>query len=189
MSFERHLQALGVDLATAFERLDVPVALADPAGVLLWQNAAAVALVGDLRGTRFASIVPDYREQSRAGLARTTTGHNPVSEAGIVIRDAAGVRRRIETVNIALTNGDGVVGVLGIVTAVAPGAAHSPHRLTPRLLETLRLLADGCSTDEIAARLGVTRETARNYIRRLLRALDVHSRLEAVVRGREAGLI
>jgi DNA-binding NarL/FixJ family response regulator len=35
----------------------------------------------------------------------------------------------------------------------------------------------------------VTRETARNYIRRLLRALGVHSRLEAVVRGREAGLV
>jgi DNA-binding CsgD family transcriptional regulator len=61
--------------------------------------------------------------------------------------------------------------------------------LTPRQHETLRLLAQGLSTEEVASSLGVTRETARNYIRRLLRTLGVRSRLEAVVRGRELGLI
>jgi DNA-binding CsgD family transcriptional regulator len=65
----------------------------------------------------------------------------------------------------------------------------APTHLTPRQHETLRLLAQGLSTEEIAARLGVTHETARNDIRRLLRGLGVRSRLEAAVKGRELGLI
>lgn len=63
-----------------------------------------------------------------------------------------------------------------------------PH-LAPRQLQTLRLLAAGRSTNELALELGVTRETARNYVRRLLKSLGVHSRIEAVARGRETGLL
>src|SRR5438477_427555 len=68
---------------------------------------------------------------------------------------------------------------------------HEPLRpaRAPRLHETLRLLAEGSSTEAIATTLGVTRESARNYIRLLLRALGAHSRLEAVARGRELRLL
>ncbi len=79
--------------------------------------------------------------------------------------------------------------MLNIVKEVVPDGGAAPGRLTPRQNETLHLLAAGLTTEQIAERLGVSRETARNYIRRLLRALGVHSRLEAVVRGREDGLI
>jgi DNA-binding NarL/FixJ family response regulator len=48
----------------------------------------------------------------------------------------------------------------------------------------LRLLEHGRSTDQIAEELHLSIETVRNHIRRLLRALDVHSRLEAVAVGR-----
>ena len=44
-------------------------------------------------------------------------------------------------------------------------------------------------TEAIASRLGVAVETARNHIRAVLRELGVHSRLEAVVAGRERGLL
>jgi two-component system nitrate/nitrite response regulator NarL len=82
------------------------------------------------------------------------------------------------------------VGVLNIVQDVMTDVSGpAPKGLTPRQHETLHLLASGMSTEQIAGSLGVTRETARNYIRRLLRTLGVHSRLEAVVRGQEAGLL
>ena len=64
-------------------------------------------------------------------------------------------------------------------TATAP-----PPHLTPRQVEVLRLLEQGRSTKQIAAELHVSTETVRNHIRRLFRALGVHSRLEAVAAAR-----
>jgi DNA-binding NarL/FixJ family response regulator len=179
-----------VDLVSVLERLDAPVALADPSGTLLWQNPTSVACFGDRRGTRFAGIPPDYRHQMKASLARKSMGLDKVSEVGLVLAGADGEQKRIEMISFSLMNGERLVAILGVVTTIADGNSYGGQtRLTPRLHETLRLLAAGLSTEEIAAQLGVTRETARNYIRRLLRALGVRSRLEAVVRGRETGLI
>jgi two-component system, NarL family, nitrate/nitrite response regulator NarL len=67
--------------------------------------------------------------------------------------------------------------------------AGTAPELTARQYETLALLADGLGTPDIAARLGIAEETARNHIRALLRQLDVHSRLEAVVRAYRLGLL
>jgi DNA-binding NarL/FixJ family response regulator len=61
--------------------------------------------------------------------------------------------------------------------------------LTKRQLEVLRLLAEGRSTDEIATKLGLSTATVRNYVANLLLRLGVHSRLQAVVVARKAGLI
>jgi DNA-binding NarL/FixJ family response regulator len=61
--------------------------------------------------------------------------------------------------------------------------------LTKRQLEVLRLLAEGRSTDEIATKLGLSTTTVRNYVANLLLRLGVHSRLQAVVVARKAGLI
>ena len=70
-----------------------------------------------------------------------------------------------------------------------PLPALPARELTPRQAEVLRHLASGCSTDQIAARLGISVETVRNHIRDLLKRLGVHSRLEAVVEGRRRGLV
>jgi DNA-binding NarL/FixJ family response regulator len=63
-----------------------------------------------------------------------------------------------------------------------------PH-LTKRQLEVLRLLAEGRSTAEIATALGLSQTTVRNYVANLLVALGVHTRLQAVIAARRAGLI
>jgi DNA-binding NarL/FixJ family response regulator len=63
----------------------------------------------------------------------------------------------------------------------------APH-LTPRQLEVLRLLDEGLSTTEIAAELGLSQTTVRNYVANLLAALGAHTRLQAVVAARKAGL-
>jgi len=49
----------------------------------------------------------------------------------------------------------------------------------------LRLLEQGRSTKQIAQELHLSSETVRNHIRHLLRALGVHSRLEAVAIARQ----
>jgi len=50
-------------------------------------------------------------------------------------------------------------------------------------------LAQGASTVQIADRLVISTETVRNHVRALLRALRVHSRLEAIVEARRRGLL
>jgi RNA polymerase sigma factor (sigma-70 family) len=60
--------------------------------------------------------------------------------------------------------------------------------LTPRQTEVLRLLEYGRSTHQIAEELNLSRETVRNHIRHILKALGVHSRLEAVALARHEHL-
>ena len=61
-----------------------------------------------------------------------------------------------------------------------PGANTRTAELTARELETLRLLAAGSTTAEIAHHLCISADTVRTHIRNILNKLDSHSRLEAV---------
>lgn len=61
--------------------------------------------------------------------------------------------------------------------------------LTAREREVLGLMCEGRSDAEIAARLGVSRNTVRNHVAALYAKLDVHRRGDAIVWGRERGLI
>ena len=61
--------------------------------------------------------------------------------------------------------------------------------LTPREKEVLRLMAEGISSRDIAARLGISYTTVRTHIRSLGSKLGVHSKLEAIVKARELALI
>ena len=63
------------------------------------------------------------------------------------------------------------------------------ERLTPREKEVLRLIAEGLSSRSIAAELGISYTTVRTHIRSLGSKLGVHSKLEAIVKARELGLI
>lgn len=51
--------------------------------------------------------------------------------------------------------------------------------LTEREWEIMRCLVDGMTTDQMAAELGVQRNTVRTHIHNLLTKLGVHSRLQA----------
>jgi DNA-binding NarL/FixJ family response regulator len=93
----------------------------------------------------------------------------------------------VEISAVPLMNGERVVGVFGLLEGSPDERPAAPHRhLTPRQVEVLRLLEQGCSTRQIADELHVSTETVRNHIRRLFRALGVHSRLEAVAASRAA---
>jgi DNA-binding CsgD family transcriptional regulator len=61
--------------------------------------------------------------------------------------------------------------------------------LTAREQETLVLLAGGASTEEVGERLGVTRNTVRNHVQRILDKLGARSKLEAVAIARRDGLL
>lgn len=61
--------------------------------------------------------------------------------------------------------------------------------LTPRQREVLSLLAEGCSNQEIAARLGIKESTVEQHATNIYRKLGVGSRLEAVLWAKAHSMI
>ena len=59
--------------------------------------------------------------------------------------------------------------------------------LSAREIEVIRLVADGCSNDEIGHRLGVTSKTVEGHIGRLFVRTKVHSRTELAIRAVREG--
>jgi LuxR family maltose regulon positive regulatory protein len=68
-----------------------------------------------------------------------------------------------------------------------PAALDEP--LTDRELDVLQLLAAGYSNQAIATKLVVAVGTVKRHVANILGKLEVHSRLQALARARELGLL
>ena len=179
---------VGGDVEQALENVGVPSYVLDSTGIVRWINPAAERLLGDIRGRHYTTLVaPEEKRGARERFAQKMLGTTVASEASGDLVSAAGTRVPVEVSAVTLKDGERVVGVFGLIEERPDESptAPPPH-LTPRQVEVLRLLEQGCSTKQIAAELHLSSETVRNHIRRLLQALGVHSRLEAVAVARAA---
>lgn len=70
----------------------------------------------------------------------------------------------------------------------AAGAAERLVTLTRREREVLSMMVEGADRTRIATELFISPETVRTHIQRILRKLDVHSRIEAVALVERTGL-
>lgn len=111
-------------------------------------------------------------------------------------RDDAAVRLRARSCGVrsfvAKTQAPDVIA--GTIDAVLAGrTSFEPTEgipaLTPRQTEVLMLLADGHGNKEIRHRLNIAERTVRLHLTELFQALGANSRVQALIRAREMGLI
>jgi DNA-binding NarL/FixJ family response regulator len=186
------LRRIAPDLAPSISKLTVPAYILDRNGVVRWLNAAALSAFGDLRGKRIGQIVErDYVTLARQEFAAKILGTVEASEGSIALRTADGRRLNVEVSSTTLLDQGSIVGVFGLADPddEAPAPPHHSVHVTPRQMDVLRHLALGHSTATIAEKLGIATETVRNHVRAIIARLGVHTRLEAVMRAHELGLI
>lgn len=126
------------------------------------------------------------------GLQVVTWYAFPGNDASRAVAEAVGFRILREPIRRHLVQRgqrvDAWVGSLLPDDLDAGRRAASGPSLTPREREVLDLVAAGLSNRDIASTLGISENTVKNHLARVLEKLQARSRMEAVVRGVQLGL-
>jgi two-component system nitrate/nitrite response regulator NarL len=77
----------------------------------------------------------------------------------------------------------------GIAAEIRSRAVDERPLLTPREQQVLKLVADGCSTPEIAKRLNLSQGTVKSHLQNLYQRLGVSERAAAVAEAMRRGLL
>jgi DNA-binding NarL/FixJ family response regulator len=150
---------LGGDLAAAASRYEEAAELYEQAGAPFESARSRLELAGVLAETGQRAVA--QREARRALEAFRALG---------AARDASRAEAR-----------------LGQLAARRPSGRH--RKLTGRQIEILRLVAQGLSNPEIAARLHLSDHTVKRHVANLLTRLGLSSRAAAVAYAAKQGLL
>ncbi|MFF5476693.1 response regulator transcription factor [Streptomyces sp. NPDC012935] len=150
------------------------------------------AAVEAARDVEQALVVRDeVRGLLKAARVETPPVETPPSDRGADwerVRDAhAALRALAPRIGDAALRAE----LLDACGLLAEGPAHPPSgvRLAPRELDVLACVAAGSTNAVAGERLGLRVETVRSYLRSAMRKLGTHTRGEAVVAARRAGLL
>lgn len=69
------------------------------------------------------------------------------------------------------------------------GSQQSERIITAREEEVLQLIADGCSTPEVAERLFISQKTVKNHLASIYQKLDARDRTQAVLAAVRMGIV
>ncbi|GGM51228.1 helix-turn-helix transcriptional regulator [Longimycelium tulufanense] len=168
--------------------------------------AQVIVIITDRVG---AEVLMRMRDIARQGCARLVLVADHVTEqelfsavecglAGLVPR-AESTGPRLVAAILAARSGHGQLpgDLLGVLLRQV---RHQPQRLAasrglglsrlePREVDTLRLLAEGFNTADIAAKLAYSERTVKNVIHRILHRHGLHNRPNAVAWAVREGLI
>lgn len=70
-----------------------------------------------------------------------------------------------------------------------PRTAEEDRVVTKREEEVLQLIADGCSTPEVAANLYISQKTVKNHLASIYQKLDARDRTQAVLQAVRMGIV
>lgn len=115
-----------------------------------------------------------YASRARAALARSLVDR----DRGLAVAEARSALLAFDRMG-ATAEADRTAAFLRELGARGRTGPRGLGRLTRRELEVLRLVAEGLSNAEIAARLFISTKTAGNHVSNILTKLDLRSRTEA----------
>jgi DNA-binding NarL/FixJ family response regulator len=119
------------------------------------------------------------RDAVNAGAAGFLTKDVSMQEVVSTITQAAGGEVALST-ELAAT----------ILAELEPGPDdRAPSPLTPREEEVLQLIADGCSTSEVASGLFISGKTVKNHLASIYEKLEARDRTQAVLSAVRSGII
>ena len=70
-----------------------------------------------------------------------------------------------------------------------PAGDDADRVVTKREVEVLQLIADGCSTPEVAERLFISQKTVKNHLASIYHKLDARDRTQAVLQAVRMGIV
>jgi len=177
---------------------------------LRWDRVGdKVGIAGSLRGLASIAALTGYparaarlygaAEAVREAIGAPVPRHHPQSEQAIAKARAALGEAAF---TVAWNEGRGLALADAVAEALAApnpvvdavhadtlSTAAARHGLTPRELEVLQHVSEGCSNREIGGRLYISERTARTHVQNILNKLDVSTRAAAAAHAVEHGLI
>ncbi|MFF3248888.1 LuxR C-terminal-related transcriptional regulator [Streptomyces sp. NPDC002870] len=144
------------------------------------------AAVAAARDVEQALVVRDEVQRLLAAAREPVAGSGAWEE----VREAHGELRALAPRIADQALRESLLSVCGRL-ATAAGGPPSEHAvaLTPREVDVLACVAAGSTNAVAAQRLCLKPETVKGYLRSAMRKLGAHTRLEAVVTARRAGLL
>jgi DNA-binding CsgD family transcriptional regulator len=156
---------------------DQAAAAVDNAGLLAKTRHWAVIAERNRLGRELHNAIMQLADQSRT-LQASAAADGPVDAARI----------RADAAELVDLSGSALTALQALISGLRPVATRRLSALTPRELEVLALLAEGCSNQEIARRLAITERTARTHVSNLLGKLRLGSRTQAALLAHQEGL-
>jgi DNA-binding NarL/FixJ family response regulator len=123
-----------------------------------------------------------YPDHAALGAALAAGAH------GVIVKDT----ERADLVDVIRRVVDGervVCTAAGADSQVLLNRKLRDHGLTRREYEILRHVAMGQTNPEIAAALGLTRNTVKTYLQRTMEKLGARNRVEALTRANQLGIL
>lgn len=204
----------GDDVTACVDSTVAPAYVTDREGRILGWNSAAEATLGYSREQvlgRPCHTVINGRDtfgnavcRQDCPVKRRAAKDLPLERFRMYARAAAGHYVEVECSTLSLRNDAGDGALIHLVRPHRdrpyPDSTGGPdppseaerartERLTDRETQVLHLLAAGLGTRRLADELSISPATVRSHVEAILRKLDVHSRLEAVVTALRTGLL
>lgn len=168
----RKLLSEGLDFDMALIDLDLP----DGDGADLIQEICRGATVAAVLVLTASTDRRDYARAVEAGAVHVLNKSTRTAELIEAIRDIRAGKVLLDPAETAE-----LLRLAGEHRTRQSEERAALNRLTPREREVLRLMAEGLDNQAIADRLFIGVETTRTHVARLLRKLEVDSRLQAIL--------
>lgn len=122
-------------------------------------------------------------EALRAGAAGYLVKDCSIEEIAAAIRMAAN-----DEADLSPTLAGAMLSEVRRMTPV-PSLEDNEQIVTRREIDVLQLIADGCSTPEVAERLFISQKTVKNHLASIYQKLDARDRTQAVLQAVRMGIV